>query len=225
MSGLTSIAFAPYLPWAVAGRARRAAAPLLIVFGLVRRARGLAWRTLAIVGAARRRSPTRCWSRRSASRSPTSRPIVVDDSPSQSVGTRAARGRRGARRRCSAALAAMPGLDVRVVHAGAPKTGAGGQPTDGTQLFDALSHALADVPRKRMAATFLVTDGEVHDVPDREQAAALRRAAARAADRQAGRARPAHRGRPTRRASAWSARRSRCASRSTTRAPRARPCG
>jgi hypothetical protein len=55
-----------------------------------------------------------------------------------------------------------------VVRAGAPGTTqtTGGMPTDGTLLFDSLAHALADVPRKRMAATFMITDGQVHDVPD-----------------------------------------------------------
>jgi hypothetical protein len=35
----------------------------------------------------------------------------------------------------------------------------------GTQLFAALSHALADVPQDRLAGSISITDGEVHDSP------------------------------------------------------------
>jgi hypothetical protein len=93
--------------------------------------------------------------------------IVVDDSPSQSVRDRTPR-TEAALEKLRTQLSALPGLEVRVVHAGAPGTerGPDGAPVDGTLLFGPLSHALADVPRKRMAATFLITDGQVHDVPD-----------------------------------------------------------
>ncbi len=163
MGALTSIDFAPYLPWAVlAGLAAIGAA--LIVFGLVRRARGLAWRTLAIVALlAGLANPVLVKEERKPI--PDVAAVVVDESPSQSVGKRTAEAEAAAAE-LQRKLSAMPGLEVRVVHVGVPKTEAGGQPTDGTHLFDALSHALADVPRKRMAATFFVTDGEVHDVPD-----------------------------------------------------------
>jgi hypothetical protein len=162
MSGLTSIDFAPYLPWAALG-ALAAVGAALLVFGLVRRARGLAWRTLAIVALlAGLANPVLVEEERRPI--PDVAAIVVDESPSQSVGKRTAE-TEAALAELQRRLAAMPGLDVRTVRAGAATTGTGGQPTDGTRLFDALSHALADVPRKRMAATFLVTDGEVHDVP------------------------------------------------------------
>ena len=35
----------------------------------------------------------------------------------------------------------------------------------GTQLFDTVREALADIPQKRLAGLVLVTDGQVHDVP------------------------------------------------------------
>ncbi len=37
---------------------------------------------------------------------------------------------------------------------------------EGTQLFGALQGLMADVPRDRIAGTVLITDGQVHDVPD-----------------------------------------------------------
>ena len=35
-----------------------------------------------------------------------------------------------------------------------------------TDLFGPRGDALSDVPRDRLAGTFLITDGEVHDVPN-----------------------------------------------------------
>ena len=37
--------------------------------------------------------------------------------------------------------------------------------TDGTKLFSVLSAALSDVPVDRVAGAFLITDGQVHDIP------------------------------------------------------------
>ena len=61
-------------------------------------------------------------------------------------------------------LAALKDLDVRVVHAGAPDANAPMADT-GTQLYTALSRALADVPRQRVAGAIMITDGEIHDMP------------------------------------------------------------
>src|SRR6185437_2863304 len=55
-------------------------------------------------------------------------------------------------------------LDVRIVHAGAPDPNAALADT-GTELYTALSRALADVPRQRIAGAVMITDGEVHDMP------------------------------------------------------------
>jgi len=54
-------------------------------------------------------------------------------------------------------------LEVRIVDASDPGAEAG--PVNETRLFDALSRALSDVPRRRVAGAFLITDGQVHDVP------------------------------------------------------------
>src|SRR6266853_1905912 len=53
-------------------------------------------------------------------------------------------------------------LDLRVVRAGKPQPGAG---DDGTRLFTALTRAMSDVPRQRLAGVVMITDGQVHDVP------------------------------------------------------------
>src|SRR6185312_12884450 len=87
--------------------------------------------------------------------------IVLDESPSQRIGER--------EQASAHALAALTerlsrerDLDVRVVRAGKPQPGAG---DDGTRLFTALTRAMSDVPRQRLSAVVMITDGQVHDVP------------------------------------------------------------
>src|SRR5215467_14672959 len=85
--------------------------------------------------------------------------VVVDKSPSQSFGDRAAQ-TEAVRDALKKRLERIPGLEVREVEAGQ----ADGE-TDGTRLFHALSARLADVPPERIAGAFMITDGRVHDVP------------------------------------------------------------
>src|SRR5690349_2305204 len=85
--------------------------------------------------------------------------VVVDKSPSQNFGDRTKQTAQ-AREALVDTLKKIKGLEVRVVEAGQ----ADGE-TDGTKLFGALSSALADVPVDRVAGTFLITDGRVHDIP------------------------------------------------------------
>ncbi len=83
--------------------------------------------------------------------------IVVDTSASQDIGERAERTRE-ARDALEAALQRLGHVDVRIVESGTASSG-------GTQLFAALAQATADVPPERLAASFFITDGQVHDVP------------------------------------------------------------
>jgi hypothetical protein len=83
--------------------------------------------------------------------------------------------------------------------------------------FAALRQALADVPPERYAGAMMITDGQVHDVPQGDAAARLRRSAARPGHRQARRDRPDNPPHPTRRASASSASTQACASSSGRR--------
>jgi hypothetical protein len=96
--------------------------------------------------------------------------IVVDESSSQAIGNR--------RHATEAALAALTerlgherNLDVRTVRAGKLQPGSG---DDGTRLFAAVSRAMSDIPRQRLAAIVMLTDGQVHDMPSGEPAAAAR---------------------------------------------------
>jgi len=53
------------------------------------------------------------------------------------------------------------------VRGGAPESG---PPTDGTRLIADIEDALAGVPRSRLGGVFVVSDGRIHDVPERVEA-------------------------------------------------------
>jgi hypothetical protein len=153
------LAAAPMLPWseiAVLG----AAGALVLGFGIWRRARGLAWRALTIaILLAALVDPSLIEQQRAPQHDIAV--VIVDESPSQSIGDR--------RQATATALAVVerrlarePGLDIRVIRAGRPQPGAG---DDGTQLFVALNRAMSQIPRQRLAGVVMITDGEVHDVP------------------------------------------------------------
>jgi hypothetical protein len=151
------ISFSPFIPveyvWAAAALA--AATALLL---LVSRSRGALMRTGALallVLALANPSLTR------EDRDPLSSVavVVVDKSPSQNFGERAAQ-TEAARAAITQRLQRIPGIEMRVVEAGQ----ADGE-TDGTRLFSALNATLADVPPDRVAGAVFITDGRVHDVP------------------------------------------------------------
>jgi hypothetical protein len=160
MSGSAyALATAPLVPWwAVA--ALGGAAIVVLTLGLWRRARGVWWRAAAVAMLlAALVNPSLVEEKRSPLRDVAI--ILVDESPSQGIGNRT--------QATEAALAAIrqrlaqeADLDVRVVRAGKPQPGAG---DDGTRLFAALTRAMADVPRQRLAGVVMITDGQVHDVP------------------------------------------------------------
>ncbi len=157
-----AIDFAPLFPWSVL--VPLAAAALLFAgFGLARRARGTVWRAggLAVlwIGLA---NPVLVEEERE--RLPDVAAVVVDDSPSQRVAGRRER-TEAALEHLQAGLARLSELEVKVVRAGAASGSGAAGPVDGTRLFDALGQALGKTPRRRMAATILLTDGQVHDAP------------------------------------------------------------
>jgi hypothetical protein len=87
--------------------------------------------------------------------------VVVDESPSMGVGDR----RQQAEEALSGVLdrlKTLANLDVRVERY---HTTPGRD--EGTKLFSAVDRALADLPRRRLAGVVLITDGEVHDVPEK----------------------------------------------------------
>ncbi|HZV20688.1 MAG TPA: hypothetical protein VE986_04000, partial [Hyphomicrobiales bacterium] len=86
--------------------------------------------------------------------------VVVDDSSSMQLTNRAQRARQ-IEAELKAELAKIPDLEVRFVHVpGADQPGG-----EATNLFAALDAAMTDIPPGRMAGAILITDGQVHDVP------------------------------------------------------------
>jgi hypothetical protein len=160
MSGW-SIAASPLLPiWAIALFAIAAAA--LLLFGARRRARGTAWRALTCAAlAAIALNPALVNETRAPQRDVAA--VVIDESPSMRIGDRQ-RFADEALQAVTERLSALPDLDLRIVHAGAPDA-ATALEDNGTQLYTALARELADVPRERIAGAIMITDGEIHDMP------------------------------------------------------------
>src|SRR5262249_54966025 len=133
---------------------------------IFRRARGTIWRLLATaVLLAILTDPSLLQEDRLPQRDVAA--VVVDDSPSMRIGDRRHYAQ-DALDKVADELKAFKDLDVRIVHAGGAEPGAGLADT-GTRLYTALQHALADVPKQRVAGAVMITDGEVHDMPPAER--------------------------------------------------------
>ena len=85
---------------------------------------------------------------------------IVDQSQSQNLGQRTAQTQK-ALTDLKSRLANLGNTELRVVNV----TSGIDAESDGTRLFTALSKAVADIPKDRLAGAFLITDGQVHDVP------------------------------------------------------------
>jgi hypothetical protein len=87
--------------------------------------------------------------------------IVVDESASQTIGQRREQTEK-ALAHLRAQLKVLPNIDVRVIRTGANVT----PDSKGTELFGPLVQNLTDVPAERIAGVFMITDGQVHDIPE-----------------------------------------------------------
>lgn len=83
--------------------------------------------------------------------------VIVDGSESMSFGQRTQIAA-AVREQLLAELDADASLEVRIIETDSR--------TDGTNLTGALEGLMADVPRDRIAGAVLITDGQVHDVPE-----------------------------------------------------------
>ncbi|MBL27432.1 MAG: hypothetical protein CMM50_07785 [Rhodospirillaceae bacterium] len=158
MGSFTSVTFTPLLPWPVlVGIA--AVAVLLLGFALARRARGVIWRALMMTALLLvLANPTLIQEQRDALDDVAV--LVVDETASQAVGERRARTDE-ARAAIEAAAADMKGLELRTVVVGDDDSGEGG-----TRLFEALARSVSDVAPERVAGAILLSDGQIHDVPE-----------------------------------------------------------
>ncbi|MCH9014017.1 MAG: hypothetical protein IIA68_13315, partial [Proteobacteria bacterium] len=167
MTGAISIAWAPFFPWPVVG-ALGAAALAVLALALWRRARGVWWRALALgVLVLALANPSLVAEQRDALEDVVL--VLVDESPSQAIAPRAEQSAAAVSHLLDE-LGRLRGTETRLLRAGAD---AAGIEEDGTRLFAALRQALSKVPRQRVAAVILVSDGQVHDVPESLEALGL----------------------------------------------------
>src|SRR5690349_21174387 len=143
IGGGTTIALAPLLPWPVL-IPMLALAGIGIVVAALRRARGTAWRTLAMAALATALlNPSLVQEERQPIKDVAV--VVVDESPSQNIGERRARTER-ALADIQDRLARFSDLEMRVVRTGGAEGGVGGA-IEQTKLFDVLERAMSDLPR------------------------------------------------------------------------------
>ena len=167
MSGSLSLAWAPFLPWPLL--AALALAPVaLLALSLWRRAGGAWWRAgataiLLLILA----NPSLVTEQREALTDIAV--VLVDESQSQRIAPRTAQSE-AAVAHLLETLEGLRDTDVQLV-----RTGRDGYGTDqqGTRLFAALRRTLSRISRQRVGAVFLVSDGQVHDVPETLEALAI----------------------------------------------------
>ncbi len=154
-----NIAFSPLLPWSVIG-VLALVATALAIFGLWRRVRGATIRTIALaLLLLALANPVVMNEEREALSTVVA--VIVDRSQSQQNADRTAMTDQ-ALTELKERLARYPRIEPRIVEAGDDPE----SDTPSTRLFDALTSALADVPPSRVGGAILLTDGQVHDIPD-----------------------------------------------------------
>ncbi|WP_419906103.1 hypothetical protein [Hoeflea sp.] len=87
--------------------------------------------------------------------------VIVDRSQSQASSERTA-ATDAALERLQDQLSRFQRLDVRVIEVGNDSF----TETPSTRLFEALSSAMEDVPTSRIAGAIMITDGQIHDIPE-----------------------------------------------------------
>ncbi len=156
------IIFAPHWPWPVL---IALAAVGLVAVGLLawRRPRGTIARVLALAVVWLALANPSLLEETRAYR-PDIAVVLVDETSSQTIGTRAAQAA-AALARIEAAAQRFDDLELRIVRVtdDAESIGEDG----GSRMFQALDRAMADVPRRRFAGAIMITDGQIHDVPPR----------------------------------------------------------
>ncbi len=152
-----TLTLGPMLPWPViAGLS--VAALALVVLALVRGGRGTVLRAVVLaVLVVALVNPQAVREEREPQHDIAI--VVVDLSASQSVGQRGEQ-TVAALESVTRGIARFEDLEVRVIEV---TDGVGDK---GTGLFGALSRAALEVPRQRFAGTIMITDGQIHDVPE-----------------------------------------------------------
>jgi hypothetical protein len=154
---VAAIDLAPLIPWPLLA-ALAVLAAAVVALGLIQRARGSLLRAgvlglllLALAGPVITREE----------REPLADValVVVDRSPSQSIGDRQAQ--------VDLALAQLRETARDRADLDLHEVAVDGDGLGGTRLFSSLRQALTEVDRERLAGVLMLTDGQVHDVPER----------------------------------------------------------
>lgn len=151
-----SLSFSPLLPWPVLA-ALGLAGFIGVALALVARRPGALLRGLALALALFALADP---SLVSEDREPLKDivALVVDRSASQTLADRA-RQTDAARAELEKKFAALDNVELRVSESERADP-------EGTRLFARLSSALADIPPERLGAVVMITDGQVHDIPE-----------------------------------------------------------
>lgn len=153
----TVTTFNPYLPTAVLG-GMGGLCLLLCLYGMRRGVKGNVARavagTILLYAAANHEKLTSEFETL-----PTETLIVIDNSESQNIGTRKAT-TKTSQEALSDALKALPGVNVKIV---TTDVGANAAKEQGTYILNTIESALSDIPRERIGAVFVISDGQVHD--------------------------------------------------------------
>jgi len=150
-----SVIFDPLLPWPVLW----GIAALAVAFVALSLWRGLSGWWLRGLAAAALVTALANPSLQTEDRKPLSDIVVlvVDQSASQRLSDRSDQ-TEATIERVKAEVAALGDTELRIVRLG------DGEGNEGTMLMTALSEALAEVPRARLAGAILLTDGQLHDI-------------------------------------------------------------
>lgn len=160
MLNATTLAFAPLVPWPLV-IALGVLSALAIAVAVWRRARGALWRALALAAIlAVLANPSLI--REQREELPDIALIAVDESASNRLEDRQAQMDR-AMEALDQELADLENTQVRVIRAGRSD---GPSQEGGTRLFDDVARALAEIPRERLAGLVVLSDGQIHDVPE-----------------------------------------------------------
>jgi hypothetical protein len=165
MSAGLDIVFDPLLPWAAIGVFGLAALAVLAL-GIAGRAPGSVLRAgLAAAILIALANPSAVQEQRAPIKDVAL--LLVDETPSQETAGRLQATRAAADAMAQRLARFEDTLEVRRLTL-SHRTIADG--AKGTRMIDALRTALADIPTRRFAGAILITDGQVHDVPEADPA-------------------------------------------------------
>jgi hypothetical protein len=140
-----------------------AAGLILVLLGLRARARGMMWRTLAVVVVLLAlANPALIEEQRKPIADVAV--VVTDDSDSMAIGERRVQVQ-AAKEALKKKLGQQEGLEIREATLPPSHIQLGSERPGGTRLIEAMRSALVEVPPERLAGVILLTDGQVHDVP------------------------------------------------------------